>query len=66
MKPRSFIIRAATKNIAPSTPTRIRNGTPRFVACAITPPSTDPPSIAAPPTICPLPITDSSVPSYCA
>ena len=58
--------RAATTNIASSTPTRSRNGTPSDVACAMTPPATEPPSIATPVTICPRPNTDSRAPSYSA
>ena len=53
----------ATPNITSSTATRSRKGTPRVVAWAITPPATDPPSIAAPATICPRPSTASSPPS---
>jgi hypothetical protein len=45
------------------TPTRTRNGTPSDVTCAITPPATEPPSIAAPPTIWPRPNTASSSPT---
>src|SRR4051812_36789645 len=54
----------ATTNKASSTTTRNRNGTPRLVACAITPPATDPASIATPDTICPRPSTASIPPSY--
>ena len=54
----------ATANMTSSTPTRSRNGTPRLVACAITPPATEPASIATPDTISPRPSTVSSPPSY--
>ena len=63
VKPRSCISRQATANMTRSTPTRSRKGTPSEVACAITPPATEPPSIAAPPMICPRPSTVSSPPS---
>ena len=43
------------------TPTRRRNGTPREVSCAMNPPSTEPPSMAAPATICPRPRTDLEI-----
>ena len=63
VKPRSCISRHATTNMTSRTPTRSRNGTPSEVACAITPPATEPPSIAIPPIICPRPSTVSSPPS---
>ena len=64
MKPTSLITANATANMTQRTPTRRRNGTPSEVAWAITPPATDPPSMAAPPTIWPRPNTVSSWPSY--
>ena len=55
VNPRSCISLNATTNMTSSTATRRRNGTPSDVAWAITPPATEPPSIAAPDTICPRP-----------
>ena len=55
--------RQATTNITASTPARTRNGTPRLVAWAISPPATEPVSIAIPETIWPRPNTDSRSPS---
>ncbi len=55
---------AATTTVTSSSPTRTTNGTPRFVACAITPPSTEPPSIAAPVTAWPRPNTVVRSPAY--
>ena len=66
VKPTSCISRHATPNMTSRTPTRSRKGTPSEVACAITPPATDPPSIAIPPIIWPRPSTDSRPPSYSA
>lgn len=62
VKPRSFISRNATTNISRRIATRRRNGTPSDVTWAMTPPSTEPPSIAAPDTICPRPSTVSRCP----
>ena len=64
VKPRSRMVSAATTNMTASTAPRMRNGTPRFVSWAITPPSTDPASIAAPPTIMARPNTVSRLPRY--
>ena len=58
------MVRAATTNMSTSTPARMRNGTPRLVSCATTPPSTDPPSIATLPTIRARPNTVSRLPRY--
>ena len=57
VKPRSCMNSSATTTVTSRSPTRTRNGTPRFVAWAITPPSTEPPSIAAPVTAWPRPKT---------
>ena len=62
VKPTSCIIRNATANITTSTTPRSTNGTPRLVHVAISPPATDPASIATPLTICPRPNTASSDP----
>ena len=43
--------RNATSSVTPSIAARTMYGTPRFVACAMTPPETVPTSIATPPTI---------------
>ncbi|BAS08812.1 hypothetical protein AHiyo4_22340 [Arthrobacter sp. Hiyo4] len=63
VKPTSRISQKATPNIARSTPTRNRNGTPRSVAWAITPPAVEPASIAMPETINARPNTASNSPS---
>ena len=44
----SCMNRSAMRNVTPSSTARIRYGTPRLVAWAMKPPSTDPVSIAAP------------------
>ncbi len=62
VKPTSCMSRKATTNITASTAARSRNGTPRSVTWAITPPATEPVSIATPETICPRPKTVSSSP----
>ena len=64
MKPRSFITKAAKTNMSTSIPARSRNGTPRFVAWAMTPPSTEPANIAMPVTMSPRPKTASRLPVY--
>src|SRR5207247_1208879 len=64
VNPTSRMSKKATTNMATSTPTRTRKGTPRLVACAITPPATEPTSMATPDTICPRPSTVSRPPSY--
>ena len=63
VKPTSCMSRKATTNITARTPARTRKGTPRLVAWAISPPATDPVSIAIPETIWPRPKTDSRSPS---
>ena len=62
MKPLSRISVSASPNVTRRTRVRSRYGTPRFVACAMRPPATDPPSIATPSTISPLARTVSSFP----
>jgi hypothetical protein len=52
----------ATPSVTPSIAARTMYGTPRFVACAMNPPPTDPASIATPPTTCALPKTGSRSP----
>ena len=47
-----------------STAARTTNGTPRLVAWAITPPSTEPANIAIPVTTSPRPNTASRLPVY--
>ena len=59
----SCMNRKAMRNVTPSSTARIRYGTPRLVAWAMKPPSTDPVSIATPETTCALAKTDSSVPA---
>ena len=54
--------RIATTIVTPSIAARIRYGTPRFVAWAMTPPETVPTSIAAPPTVWARPKTCSRWP----
>ena len=52
----------ATTSVTPSIPARTIYGTPRLVSWAMTPPATDPTSIAPPPTTCARPKTDSRLP----
>ncbi len=56
--------RIATTIVTPSIAARITYGTPRFVACAITPPDTVPISIATPPTVWARPKIRSRWPVY--
>ena len=63
-EPRSRIRRNATTNIDQEHADAQQERHAEFVACAITPPATEPPNIAAPPTIWPRPNTDSRPPSY--
>ena len=65
VKPTSCIAQKATTSVTPSIVARRMNGTPRLVACAMNPPATDPPSIAAPLTVCAWPKTASRLPSKC-
>src|ERR1700716_271184 len=60
--PTSCMSRNATTNMATRMTPRSTNGTPRFVDWAITPPTTEPPSIATPVTTWPRPNTASSSP----
>ena len=53
VNPRSCMNRSAISTVTASRPARITYGTPRFVAWAMRPPSTEPVSIAIPPTTCP-------------
>ena len=55
---KKYAITSATPRIA----ARMTYGTPRFVAWAMTPPLTEPTSIAAPPTVWALPKIDSRSP----
>ena len=52
----------ATTSVTPSIAARRMYGTPRSVNCAMTPPATEPTSIAPPPTTCARPKTDSRSP----
>ena len=54
--------RKATTSVTPRNAARSRYGTPRSVSWATTPPGTEPTSIAAPPTACARPNTDSRCP----
>ena len=64
VKPMSCIRRRASPKVPASRTARRTNGTPRFVAWAMTPPATEPPSMATPSTAWPRPNTVSSSPVY--
>ena len=59
LNPMSCMNQNATMSVTPSIPARRMYGTPRSVSWAMTPPSTEPVSIAIPPTVCARPKTVS-------
>ena len=62
VNPRSCMNRKATTNVTPSIAARSTYGTPRLVAWAMTPPDTEPTSMAAPPIVWARPKTPSRWP----